>query len=199
MKSIRFFLVILFAIIVSGVSAQRVAIKSNLLYDATATANLGIEIGLGARTTIDLTGNYNDWYIDKDTNHKINHFLVQPEFRYYLCEKMKGHFFGLHAHYSQYDICGDSWLLGAFKELSNLRGVSASGCYKGHGYGAGISYGYNLMLSNRFNIEFTLGAGYTYLDYDIYGTERGAECIGGGKKDYIGITKAGISLVYIIK
>lgn len=199
MKSMRFFLVMLFVTIAHGVSAQRVAVKSNLLYGATATANLGFEVGLGARTTIDLTGSYNGWYIDKDTNHKINHFLVQPEFRYYLCEKMKGHFFGLHAHYSQYDVCGDHWLMSAFKELSSLRGVSSSGRYQGSGYGAGLSYGYNLMISSRFNIEFTLGAGYTYLDYDIYGTQRDAEYIKSERKDYIGITKAGISLVYIIK
>ena len=40
-------------------SAQKFAIKSNLLYDATATINLGIEAGLSEKFTFDLSANYN--------------------------------------------------------------------------------------------------------------------------------------------
>lgn len=41
------------------VYAQRVAIKSNLLYDAATTMNLGLEIGLAPKWSLDLSGNYN--------------------------------------------------------------------------------------------------------------------------------------------
>ncbi|MDE5880159.1 MAG: DUF3575 domain-containing protein, partial [Muribaculaceae bacterium] len=42
-------------------NAQKVALKSNLLYDAILSPNLGIEIGLAPRWTLDLSGNVNLW------------------------------------------------------------------------------------------------------------------------------------------
>ena len=39
--------------------AQKVALKSNLLYDATATMNLGLEFGLARKWTLDVPVNYN--------------------------------------------------------------------------------------------------------------------------------------------
>lgn len=42
-----------------AISAQHVALKNNLLYDATTTPNLALEIGLGKKTTLDLYGGYN--------------------------------------------------------------------------------------------------------------------------------------------
>ena len=41
--------------------AQKVALKSNLLYDATTTMNLGLEIGLVRKWTLDIPVNYNPW------------------------------------------------------------------------------------------------------------------------------------------
>ena len=41
---------------VGGMNAQKVALKTNLLYDALATANLGIETGLSPRWTLDISG-----------------------------------------------------------------------------------------------------------------------------------------------
>ena len=46
-------------------------------YDATATINLGAEIALAPKWTIDVSGNYNAW--DWRDNRKWKHFLVQPE------------------------------------------------------------------------------------------------------------------------
>lgn len=82
-----------------------VGIKTNLLYGGYAlTPNLGVEVGLGRRTTLDLSGGYNWFNLNgKDSNNnKTVHWMVQPEFRYFLCEKFNGHFFGVHALYSQY-------------------------------------------------------------------------------------------------
>ena len=55
------------------------AIKTNALYWATTTANLGFEVGLSKNLTLDVSGNYNPW---KFSDHKqIKHWLVQPELR----------------------------------------------------------------------------------------------------------------------
>lgn len=42
-------------------NAQDIAAKTNLLYGSTTTPNLGLEFGLGQRTTLEFTGAYNPW------------------------------------------------------------------------------------------------------------------------------------------
>lgn len=196
----RHFLTILLALLVSGAAAQKIAVKTNLLYDASATVNLGVEIGLGKRTTLDISGNYNAWDTDKELNEKMRHSLIQPEFRYYLCERMNGHFFGAHAHLLQYNICGDHWLPNIFKEASNLRNSNVEPSrYQGEGYGAGLVYGYDWVVAPRLNVEFAVGAGYIYFDYERYGPTKCDPCLERNTKHYWGLTKLGVSLVYIIK
>ncbi|MEG2866016.1 MAG: DUF3575 domain-containing protein, partial [Mucinivorans sp.] len=119
-----------------------VAVKTNLLYGAGAfTPNLGVEIGLGRRTTLDLSGGYNWFNLDgkRDNNKKLVHFMVQPEFRYFLCEKFNGHFFGVHALYSEYNIGGHNLPMLFGQGSKDFR-------HQGWAAGAGVSYGYQLML-----------------------------------------------------
>jgi hypothetical protein len=65
-------------------------------------------------------------------------------------------------------------------------------------WGAGISYGYAVALPwwDRCSMEFTLGAGYARLDYDVfYNVPNGAK-YASGTKNYWGITRAGLSFTY---
>ena len=86
--------------------AQDIGVKTNILYWATSTPNLGFEFGLGKRTTLDLAGGYNPWTLDREANRKIRHWMVMPEFRYWLCERFNGHFFGVHSGYAFYNLSG---------------------------------------------------------------------------------------------
>ena len=95
---------------------QKFAVKSNLLYDATATINLGVEMELSKKWTLDLSGNYNGWKFGDDMRWK--HWMVQPEARYWLCEKFNGHFLGVHAHYADYNVGGIKFLSKKYGELS---------------------------------------------------------------------------------
>lgn len=196
----RYYLTILFAIAVSSVAAQSIAIKTNLLYDASATVNLGTEIGLGKRTTLDISGSYNAWNTNTELNEKMRHLLLQPEFRYYFCERMSGHFIGAHVHLLQYNISGDHWLPNIFKSASTFSSIEEEASrYQGDGYGAGLVYGYDWVVAPRLNIEFAIGAGYTYFDYDRYGPSKCDPLQESTTKHYWGLTKLGVSLVYIIK
>lgn len=161
------------------------AIKTNLLYWATTTPNLGLEFGLNRNMTLDITGNYNPFILGK--NRKLKHILVQPEFRYWLCERFNGHFFGVNAIYSLYNV-------GGIKAL-NLDGHR----YEGHLFGAGFSYGYQWVISNRWNLEATLGLGYARLIYDKYNCETCKAFQGREHKNYFGPVKAGVSFIYFIK
>ena len=50
-------------------AAQRFGVKTNALHWATAgTLNAGLEAGLGKRTSLELTGEYNPWTLDRDEN-----------------------------------------------------------------------------------------------------------------------------------
>lgn len=74
--------------------AQRLAVKSNLLYDATTTVNLALEAGFSARWSVDLSGNLNPWTFSG--NRKVKHWLVQPEIRRWNCEAFNRGFWGVH-------------------------------------------------------------------------------------------------------
>ncbi|MEG2856489.1 DUF3575 domain-containing protein [Bacteroides sp.] len=171
-----------------------VGIKTNLLYGAGAfTPNLGVEVGLGRRTTLDVSGGYNWFNLDgkKKNNKKLVHWMVQPEFRYFLCEKFNGHFFGVHALYSQYNIAGHN--------LPMLFGNGSKGYrHEGWAAGTGISYGYQLMLGRSWNLEFNVGVGYAQFKYDKYECKNCGEKVATETKHYFGPTKAGISLIWII-
>ena len=52
---------VLFLLVGVSLSAQNIAVKTNLLYDASSTINLGTEIGLSPKWTLDLSANYNGW------------------------------------------------------------------------------------------------------------------------------------------
>ena len=64
---LKFYIPLLLGILFSAnVKAQDVAIKTNLLYDATATVNLGVEVGLAPKWTLDISGNINAWNVKEE-------------------------------------------------------------------------------------------------------------------------------------
>ena len=52
------------------------AIKTNALYWATSTPNLGFEVGLAKKLTLDISGNYNPWKFgdDRQIKHWQKHY-----------------------------------------------------------------------------------------------------------------------------
>lgn len=172
--------------------SQEVAIKTNLLYDATATVNLGAEVQVAPKWSLDLSGNLNAWTFSNGRRWK--HWMVQPEARYWLCDAMAGHFFAVHALGGQYNIghlpFARDFLGMKFSHLQDNR-------YQGWYAGAGIAYGYTWILGKHWNLEAELGLGWIYSKYDIY------ECAGCGRKtghdhgSTFAPTKAAINLVYV--
>lgn len=173
---------------VTEVRAQKVAVKSNLLYDATTTINLGMEFGLSRHWTLDVPFNLNPWKFDDGT--RLRHWGVQPEARYWFCEPFRRSFVGLHAHYADFNVGG---LPGIFSE--NMQ----QNRYQGHLYGAGVSFGYAWIIKKRWGIEATIGAGYARIVYDKFPCAECGSRIKSGTKNYFGPTRAGITLTYLIK
>lgn len=151
--------------------------------------NLGVEAGLAEKWTIDISGNLNAW--DFSGNRKWKHWLIQPEARYWLCDKFNGHFFGLHVHGGAFNTANVKTPFGLFGDCSSER-------HEGWYYGAGISYGYQWMLGKRWNFELSIGAGYVRSDYDVYENPVCGDYLGKGHSNYFGITKASASIIFLI-
>ena len=63
----------------STLKSQEVSVKTNLLYGATLTPNLGFEVGIGKQNSLELTMGYSPF--DYGDNKNWKHILVQPEYR----------------------------------------------------------------------------------------------------------------------
>ena len=175
-----------------AVHAQKVGLKTNLFYDALATPSLALEIGLAPKWSFDLSGALNAWTIHE---HKTKIWLVQPEARYWFCQRFAGHFLAVHGHGGQYN-WGNvdlpfKFLGSDFRQLKDYR-------FQGWYVGAGVGYGYSWILDKHWNIEAELGIGWAYTRFDQF---RCADC---GKKmneepldhNYFGPTKAAVNLIY---
>lgn len=188
-RYISLFIVVLTACLTSF--GQKVAVKTNLLYDATLTLNGGIEAKFAPQWTGDLSANLNAWTVN---DRRWKHWLIQPEARYWFCQAFSGHFLGAHLIGGQYNFGNLDMpfkLFGSdFRKLKDYR-------YQGWMAGAGIAYGYSWILDRHWDLEAEIGFGWVYTRYDEF------ECRDCGQRtttdkphNYVGPTKAALNLVY---
>ena len=178
------------AAFVAKSDAQEIGIKTNLVHWATASPNLGVEIGLGKQTTLDISAGFNPFKFSH--NRQWRHWIVQPEFRWWTCERFNGHFLGVH-------LLGGGFNMGnlSFFPFSIWDGLE-NNRYKGHALGAGLTYGYAWMLGKHWNLEAQVGVGYAHAWYDQYSGAEYSELVrSDADKNYWGVTKLAISFVYL--
>ena len=175
-----------------GVSAQQVAVKTNLLYWATTTLNVGAEVAVSKHSTVGFSANYNPWTIGSD--NKIQHWFIRPEYRYWVTEKYTRLFFGVHAIGGKFEVGGFKLPIIGNRILQGLK----TNYYKGSFVGAGFSIGYQFYVSPHWNLELSAGAGLARLSYH-------AEPVNGPKrKSYVDTkrflpipTEVGVTFVYL--
>lgn len=172
--------------------AQHVGVKTNILYDALLSPTVGIEVGLAPKWSLDVSGTANFWTVN---DRRWRQWMVQPEARYWFCQRSAGHFLGFHAIGGQYNFGNlnlgiDNFLGTDLRQLRDHR-------LQGWMVGAGVAYGYSWVLNASWNLEAEIGAGWIYTQYDRF------MCEGCGAKDqsrqvhnYVGPTKAAINLIY---
>ena len=169
-------------------SAQKIAVKTNALYWASASPNLSAEFGLAPRWTLEVGGGLNPFTF-KD-NRKWKHYQWQGEARYWFCERFYRHFIGLHAGGGQMNVAR---MNGIWPKMSEeMR-------YEGWAVKAGLSYGYSFVLGGRWNMEATLGLGVIHARYDRFGCAVCADHEGYFSKTMFAPTKAGITFIYMIR
>lgn len=199
----RRILIIFFLLLFSGISvnAQRIGVKTNALYLATSTPNIGLEYAFADRFSLELEGRYNPWTLDSDRNMKAKHFLVSPEVRYWFCEAFNGHFIGINANYTLFNLSGvdvpavffpSARSAMVLEDLKNRRS-------EGWAAGAGLTYGCVWPIARRWNLECTVGLGYWYTDYDKFESRKCGLFQEHVSHGAFGPTALGISFIYLIR
>lgn len=183
---------LLFTVLSVGLSwascAQNLAVKTNLLYWATSTPNLGLEGSFGHKHTLQMFYGINPW--SPSGGKSLKHWVVQPEYRYWFCESFSGWFVGVHLMGGEFNVGEIELPFGLFEDLETHR-------YEGWYAGGGITAGYQWPLSRHWNLEASLGVGYDYVKYDKFKCGECGELLKGSHMHYFGPTKLAISLLYV--
>ena len=171
----------------------RFAIKTNLLYGATATPNLGVEFFLNRFLTLDISAGWNPFVFRENT--KFAHWMVQPTLRYWIQEPFNGHFLGLSTMFVDFNIgtirYPYDWF-GVFPRIKDYR-------FRGQAYSVSLQYGHQWVLSPRWSIEASVNVGYMFLNFRRYEGGWCGDFLQRQSQHYFGPTNAGISLIYIIR
>lgn len=163
-------------------------IKTNLPYWGTATFNAGAEFRLARKWTLDTEVGLNPFdgkREDGSYGRSLKHLRIHPELRYWFCEAFHKSFIGLHVPYIIYNLSDVKVL-----DLENER-------RQGWGTGLGVSYGYQWLLHEHWNLEATLGVGYLYLNHDKFPCTNCGNKQTDLKRYYFGPTQAAVSLIYM--
>ena len=191
MKSLNHIILSFWLLAFSPLAAmsQHIAVKTNVLYLATATPNVELEGRVARKWTAGVSVGWNPFTFAD--NKKLRHIAVQPEVRRWLCSPFAGHFLAAHAVYSHFNAGGIS--LPFFSGLKDYR-------YQGDLGAVGIGYGYSWMLpGNHWSIEAEIGLGVGYASYGKYECATCGSKVADESKVRLMPTKAALSVVYNIK
>lgn len=142
-RNIAVFCVMAFGLLMpERASAQFYAVYGNGLLLPTATINVGVNIGLSSKVSLDLAVMGNPL---KTKDFSTQFAMFQPGVRFWLSEIQYANFIGVHLFTGIYDVGNAEF---------HTRGFTA---------GLGVSWGYNWYISRRFNIGVEIGVGVGYM------------------------------------
>lgn len=177
---------------IGSLGAQnRWALKTNLLHDATASVNLALEWGFAPHWSIEAGGSLNKWQLPGELS--LKHAIVQPELRYWFCDRFSGWFVDAHLLGGYTPKFGGFWDFSQYYEkFPNLKTFYLQKAWM---MGGGLGFGYDFILSRHLNLELEMGLGYMYVTGDEY--SDGVLILQGSKFDYLGPTRLAVTISYL--
>lgn len=156
---------------------------TNLLYVAALAPNVTAEYCFPDSRWSALATFTMPWWRKKSKHqfYQIRQYLAEGRYWFNKASSEGGHFLGCNIHGGVYD-------------LENKK----TGYY-GEFIGTSVTYGYMLRLNKRMQLEFTIGGGYIFTNYDKYlPVDNCYMYQSTHNTHYWGVTKAGVSLVWDI-
>ena len=172
------------------------AVKNNLLYDAALLPNLAVEVPFGKnyRWSVEVEGHWSWWNTNATSYNYHRIQMAGVELRRWFANKTGNPLNGWHAGLYGY---GGTYDVRLFTNSNDDKGYLSNWSYS-----AGLSIGYAKPIGKRFNLEFGLGFGYfggEYKKYDVSDCRDNTfPWLSTHNRKYIGLTKAKVSLVWII-
>lgn len=162
------------------------ALKTNLLYDALLTPNIGVEWAFDKHWSVNATWMY-AWWSNYSKHRFWRIYGGDLEVRYWLggpdVKPLTGHHFGVYGGILTYDFefggkgyLGDRW-----------------------SYDFGVSYGYSMPIARRLNLDFVLGIGYLggkYYEYRPNGDRYLWQAT--KQRKWFGPTRAEVTLTWLL-
>jgi len=168
----------------------KVALRTNLLYDATLSPNLGVDVRVDSAWTVGILAGVNAWDIDKTKNKKWRHMLFSLRARKYRDSLFhKGYFEG-DLIYSHFNVGNTKIPFGIYKGVQDRR-------LQGDLVALGGKYGYSWILSRNWRIEAEAGVAVGYAWFKEYDCDHCGTYYGKGDRIFL-LPQLGINVVYII-
>lgn len=163
---------------IPSVFAQRVTLYTNTVDWLTLSPNLGAEFSLTPRISLNISAAGSPFVLGKDIY--LKHFRIQPEIKYWFQTLLAGHYIGVTATYTSFDLA-----------LKNKG-------YYGDALLPGLTYGYSWILSRRWNMEVSAGIGVVHYRMARYapGTPPGEPNESGWM---VAPVKLAFSFIYVLK
>jgi hypothetical protein len=205
---------LLLSLIIPRSSAQTLALRTNLLYDATLSPNLGVEVRLDSTWSAGINVGLNAWDIDKQKNKKWRHVLVSPNVRKYFGLKRDSlcvygtradgtygvlrdsvvtrrvNYFETNLIYSHYNVGNARIPFGIYSAIKDRR-------LQGDLLALGAKYGYSWILARDWCIEAEAGVAVGYAWLKEYDCDHCGTYYGKGDRIFL-LPQLGINVVYII-
>lgn len=150
--SIRLKFVIIAILLIAvkpSLSAQRIALTSNLCEDILLTPNIGVDLVIADRQSITFDTSFSPYKLSQQFYNK--RMTLRAGYKYWFNQAFYAHYIGIDAVASSSDVKVGQW---------NSRDEYL---------GVGIGYGYSFIIAKRLNIVPSIGIGLAYgQSYDGY-------------------------------
>ena len=173
-----------------SLALPRVALRTNLLYDATLSPNLGADVRVDSLWTIGLLVGLNAWDIDKTENKKWRHALFSLRARKYKDDLFQKGYFEGDLIYSHFNVGNTKIPFGLYSAVKDHR-------LQGDLVALGGKYGYSWILARDWRVEAEAGVAVGYAWFKEYDCPHCGTFLGNGDRIFL-LPQLGINVVYII-
>lgn len=176
---------------------QGMSVRTNLLWDAAAEPNIGLEFPVGKHVSLGLNAGIKTWprwlFWDNDQTNPRHwrNFAIVPEARFYFDQVYDGWFVGADILYTHYNVGALKFPFGMYSQVLEHR-------LQGNLVGLGLFGGHSWWLGNHWRLEAEAGLAVGYNSAEKYECDHCGSKIGDEKGPVL-VPKLGVNLAYNVR